>query len=66
MHFTIPRPQKKEKHTRWEAASAAACAMGAFIGLYGQKRILKTRIWLGSRFNDYRSLNLSMMLKIEF
>jgi hypothetical protein len=26
----------------------------------------KTRIWLGLRFNDYRSSSLNMMLKIEF
>jgi|AntAceMinimDraft_5_1070358.scaffolds.fasta_scaffold54998_2 hypothetical protein len=40
-----------------EAAFPPASAIGAFIGLHGQK-------WL--RFNDYRSLNFNMMLKIEF
>jgi hypothetical protein len=68
MHFTISRPHKKNKKAQpgVEAAFAAVCVIGAFIGLHGQKRILKKRIWLGSRFNDFRSLNLNMMLKEEF
>jgi putative Mn2+ efflux pump MntP len=52
MHFKISRPQKKRKAqpgavATFEAAcvigatSAAACAIGAFIGLHGQKRIKK-------------------------
>ena len=40
MHFTISRPQEK-KHSCEEAASAAARAIGACIGLRGQKRIFK-------------------------
>jgi hypothetical protein len=40
MHFTISRPQKKRKaQPGGEAASSPACAIGAFIGLHGQKRI---------------------------
>jgi hypothetical protein len=39
MHFTISRPQKKRKaQPGGETASAAACAIGAFIGLHGQKK----------------------------
>jgi hypothetical protein len=38
-NFTIERPQKKRKaQPGAEAASAAACAIGAFIGLHGQKK----------------------------
>jgi hypothetical protein len=54
-YFTISRPQKKRKvQPGGEAASPPACKIGAFIGLHGHKRILKERIWLGSRFDDYR------------
>jgi high-affinity Fe2+/Pb2+ permease len=64
MHFTISRLQKKIKaQPGEEAASSPVCAIGAFIGLDGQKCIKKTRIWL---WYDYRSLKLNMMLKIEF
>jgi hypothetical protein len=42
MHSTISRPQKKSKVLPGaEAASAANCAIGAFIGLHNQKRIEK-------------------------
>jgi len=41
MHFTITRPQKKKTQPGEAAASAAACAIGAFIGFHGRKRILK-------------------------
>jgi hypothetical protein len=42
MHFAIPRPQKKKRKAQSggeAAASPPACAVGAFIGLHGQKRI---------------------------
>jgi hypothetical protein len=40
MHFEIPKPQKKRKaQPGGEAALPTACAIGAFIGLHGQKRI---------------------------
>jgi hypothetical protein len=35
IHFTISRPQKKKFQSGGKAASAAACAIGAFIGLHG-------------------------------
>ena len=41
-----------------EAASAAACAIGAFIGLHGKTRIKKKSIWLGSKFIGYRKIKL--------
>jgi hypothetical protein len=68
MNFATSRPQKKEKDipVRGRPLHSRACAFGAFIGLRGRKCIKKNRIWLGLRFNDYRSLNLNMILKIEF
>jgi hypothetical protein len=42
--FTISRPQKKRKaQPGGEAASPPACAIGALIGLHGQKFIFKNR-----------------------
>jgi hypothetical protein len=56
--YGFEAPEKKKSAARWEAASLTACAIGAFIGLHCQKRILKTRIWLGSIFGDYRQFKL--------
>jgi hypothetical protein len=42
INFTISRTHRKtKKQLGANAASAAACAIGAFIGLHGQKRIKK-------------------------
>jgi hypothetical protein len=39
--YDFEAPQKNETQPGAEAAFAAACAIGAFIGLYGQNRIYK-------------------------
>jgi hypothetical protein len=58
----IRGPRKKEKaQPGGKVTFPPACPMGAFIGRNGQKCTLKTRIWLGLRFNDYRSSKLNMI-----
>jgi hypothetical protein len=39
--YDFEAPEKKEAQPGGEAASKTACAVGAFIGLHGQKCILK-------------------------
>jgi hypothetical protein len=46
--------------------NAPDCAVGAFIGYHGQKRIKKLGLPLGSHFTVTGNFNLNMMLKIEF
>jgi hypothetical protein len=54
MHFKLRGPRRKKTQPGVEVASAAAFAIGIFIGLHGQNAFIKTWIWLGSRFNDYQ------------
>jgi hypothetical protein len=65
--FFFSRPRgKKKRQSGGEAAFSPAFAISAFIDLHGQNSFENYWIWLGLRFNDYRSLNLDMILKIEF
>jgi hypothetical protein len=41
IHFKISSPPKKKAQPGAEAASAAACTTGAFMGFHGQCRIKK-------------------------
>jgi hypothetical protein len=60
-------PRKQEKHNPVEAASSLACAIDAFIGLHGQNSFQKKLgFGLGPDLTIIGSLNLNMMLKIEF
>jgi hypothetical protein len=44
-----------------------ACAIGAFIGLHGSKRVLKKlELFLGPDLTTIGSLNINMAMKIEF
>jgi hypothetical protein len=47
----------KRRHSHLPAQSALSSAFMV------NNAFEKTRIWLGSRCNDYRSLNFNMMLK---
>jgi hypothetical protein len=51
-----------------QAAQSATpdCAIGAFIGLHGQKRIKNNSDWRWSHFTVGSNFNLKMMLKIDF
>jgi hypothetical protein len=60
-------PRKNEKaQPGAEAASSAACPIGAVIGLHGPNSFIFYRIWLGPDLTTICSSNLKMMLKIEF
>jgi len=65
--YDFEAPGRNKSTAGEEAASPPACSMGTYIGLHGRKTpFKKNRIWLWSRFYDYRSWYLNMILKIEY
>jgi hypothetical protein len=51
--YDLEAPEEKKSTARCEIASAAACAIGFYVSFDALKRIWKTRVRLGSIFNDY-------------
>jgi hypothetical protein len=67
MRFAISMPQKKNRSTaRWGCGLHLPAQSALSSAFMVKNSFQKTRIWLEFRFNDYRSLNSNMMLKIEF
>jgi hypothetical protein len=65
--FDFEAPVKKKAQSGGEAASSSACAISAFIGLQGQKRILKKiGFILGPHLTIIGSSNLNIILKIDY
>jgi len=67
MNFTISRPQKKRKAQHGgEAASPPACAIGTSPAFMIKKSLKKLGCAFGPDLTIIGSLNVNMMLKIEF
>jgi hypothetical protein len=64
--YDFEAPEKKE-HSPLEKLLLRLPALSALsLAFMVKNALLKTRIWLGLRFNDFWSLNLNMMFKIAF
>jgi hypothetical protein len=67
MYFMISGPQKKLKHSPVGRPFPHLPAQSELSSAFMVKNPFEgSRIWRGLKFYDYRSLNLNIMIKIEF